>query len=97
MSDEVRDLFDRWERVWHEGQMVLVALCEYTPRWRAHKRVASALRDRTGKHLLGLNLTAFDPKRSMATVYRRSGDPVRANHWPAVSRKRDYMMIEILL
>lgn len=29
MSEEIvlRDLFDRWERVWHEGQYDLVRLC----------------------------------------------------------------------
>ena len=27
MSDELRSLFDRWERVWHEGQYALVLEC----------------------------------------------------------------------
>jgi hypothetical protein len=27
MSDEMRDLFDRWERVWHEGQHDLIPSC----------------------------------------------------------------------
>jgi hypothetical protein len=27
MSDKVRDLFERWERVWHEGQYDLVDDC----------------------------------------------------------------------
>lgn len=27
MSNDVRDLFDRWERVWHEGQYDLIASC----------------------------------------------------------------------
>jgi hypothetical protein len=29
MLDEsaMRDLFDRWERVWHQGQLNLVATC----------------------------------------------------------------------
>jgi hypothetical protein len=27
MSDKVRDLFDRWERVWHEGQYDLIPSC----------------------------------------------------------------------
>jgi hypothetical protein len=27
MTDNVRDLFDRWERVWHEGQYDLVPGC----------------------------------------------------------------------
>jgi hypothetical protein len=27
MSHEIRDLFDRWERVWHEGEYDLIASC----------------------------------------------------------------------
>ncbi len=27
MSEAVRDLFDRWERVWHEGQYDLIPSC----------------------------------------------------------------------
>jgi hypothetical protein len=27
MSNEVRDLFDRWERVWHDGQYDLIPSC----------------------------------------------------------------------
>jgi hypothetical protein len=27
MSNEMRDLFDRWERVWHEGQYDLIPGC----------------------------------------------------------------------
>jgi hypothetical protein len=27
MSSEMRDLFDRWERVWHEGQYDLIPAC----------------------------------------------------------------------
>jgi hypothetical protein len=27
MSNDVRDLFDRWERVWHEGQYDLIPGC----------------------------------------------------------------------
>ena len=27
MSDALRSLFDRWERVWHEGQYALVPEC----------------------------------------------------------------------
>ena len=27
MSEAVRDLFDRWERVWHEGQYDLIQSC----------------------------------------------------------------------
>jgi hypothetical protein len=27
MSEAVRDLFDRWERVWHEGQYDLTPSC----------------------------------------------------------------------
>ena len=27
MPNEVRDLFDRWERVWHEGQYDLIPSC----------------------------------------------------------------------
>jgi SnoaL-like domain len=27
MANETRDLFDRWERVWHEGQFDLVPTC----------------------------------------------------------------------
>jgi hypothetical protein len=27
MVDEIRDLFDRWERVWHEGQYNLISTC----------------------------------------------------------------------
>ena len=27
MTDELRSLFDRWERVWHEGQYDLIPTC----------------------------------------------------------------------
>jgi hypothetical protein len=44
MSDEsvTRDLFDRWERVWHEGQYDLVPGC-VAPTYLRH----DALGDRT--------------------------------------------------
>jgi len=45
-SDEsvVRDLFDRWERVWHEGRFDLVAGC-VAPTYIRHAGAAAYQRD----------------------------------------------------
>jgi hypothetical protein len=48
MSNEsaMRDLFDRWERVWHEGQYDLIPSCvalDWHYRWLLRTSVAAVL------------------------------------------------------